>query len=116
MQPLLGSWTFRTTTVRSLDALNDCLRDIASRMYGTPHDSSGTALVLRHFDHFAKTHASVAQALLDIWAGRAWDGLLIGHLMMCLVQSDDREITFQPVGPRPVGWNAKEWPKSKRGL
>src|SRR6266705_621943 len=39
---------------RNLDALNDCLRDVAFYAYGARGDAAGTALVLSHFNVFAR--------------------------------------------------------------
>ncbi len=99
---------------RNLDALNDCLRDVAAYEYGARQDSAGTVLVLTHFDAFARTHRNVAQALLDIFAGVARRAMLVGHRMLCLVQSDDPAIEFGPVGASPVMWNPQEWLQAKR--
>jgi len=98
----------------NLDALNDCLRDVAFYAYGAQRDSVGTVLVLSHFDAFARTNREVAQALLDIYAGVAGMAMLIGHRMLCLVQSDDPQLAFDPVGASPVMWNPQEWPRAKR--
>jgi hypothetical protein len=35
--------------------------------------------------------------------------------MMCLVQSDDPQLSFQMVGATPVMWNDAEWLATKRG-
>ena len=99
---------------RNLDALNDCLRDVAFYQYGARRDSSGTVLVLNHFDSFARADRGVAQALLDICGDVARMALLVGHRILCLVQSDDPEIEFDPVGATPVRWNPQEWERGKR--
>jgi hypothetical protein len=39
---------------------------------------------------------------------------LFGRRLMCLVQSDDPHIRFEPVGATPVAWNDAEWLNSKR--
>ena len=40
---------------------------------------------------------------------------LIGHRMICLVQSDDPSIQFDPIGATPVLWNDAELhPKDRR--
>src|SRR4051812_1067204 len=98
----------------NLGALNDCLRDVAFYKYGAHSDSAGTVLVLRHFDAFARSNREVAQALLDIYAGAARMGILIGHRMLCLLQSDDPQLEFDPVGASPVMWNPHEWQRAGR--
>ncbi|MFT3969767.1 MAG: barstar family protein [Micropruina sp.] len=99
----------------NLDALNDCLSDVAGGGYGPDASSTGLVLVLVHFDRFAAAHAEVAFALLDIFAVQARDAALWRHPMVCLVQSDDPELSIPPVGARPVMWNGAEWLRSRRG-
>jgi RNAse (barnase) inhibitor barstar len=100
---------------RNLDALNDCLRDVASWEYGADPTAAGLVLVLRHYDRFAARQPRAAHAVLDIFAARARGGALFGHRMMCLVQSDDPGLRFPPVGATPVMWNDAEWLDSGRG-
>lgn len=99
---------------RNLNALNDCLSDVAYYGYGSRPDTLGTAFVLRHFDKFAKLETKTAHVLLDCYARQARHGLLVGHRMICLVQSDDPNITFERVGSMAVMWNPAEWLASKR--
>jgi hypothetical protein len=99
---------------RSLDALNDCLGDVAMYEYGSSPDATGTVLVLTHFDAFARRRSRAAWVLLDIWANAARTGMLIGHRMVCLLQSNDADIGFDPVGATPVSWNIAESPRSIR--
>jgi len=99
---------------RNLDALNDCLRDVAFYEFAARTDSAGTVLVMAHFDTFARRHRQAAQALLDIYAGVARIGMLAGHRMLCLVQSDDPAVEFDPVGASRVMWNPREWQRAKR--
>ena len=98
----------------NLDALNDCLSDVAAYEYGTTRDATGLVLVLRHYDAFAARSERTAKVVLDIFADRARFGALIGHRMLCLVQSDDPDIRFEPVGASSVTWNDQEWPDAKR--
>lgn len=88
----------------NLDAFNDCLRDVAAFAYGADRDSAGTVLVFAGYDTFAAHDPRAAQVVLDIFADNARVGLLHGHRMVCLVQSDDRDLRFAPVGATPVGW------------
>ena len=102
---------------RNLDALNDCMRDIASGDYGwDPFTQTGLVIVLRSFDSFAAIDRRTAQLMLDIFADQARCAILIGHRVICIVQSNDPQLAFEPVGAMPVIWNEAEWPKSKRGL
>lgn len=99
---------------RNLDALNDCLSDVAAGSYGSDPEARGLALVLWHYDAFARLDPQVAFALLDVFAVQARGAALAGRPMVCLVQSDDPQLSFPPVGARPVGWNGAEWLRSRR--
>jgi hypothetical protein len=94
---------------RNLDALNDCLRDVATFDYGSDPDSTGTVVAFRHYDQIVSMDSDRAQAVLDIFTDRARDGLLIGHRMMVLVQSDDPDLSFGPLGAQHASWNQREW-------
>lgn len=86
---------------RNLDALNDCIGDVASGDYGWRRDATGLVLVLRGFETFATVDRKTAQMVLDILAGQARSALLIGNRMMCLVQSNDPRLVFEPEPPTP---------------
>jgi hypothetical protein len=101
---------------RNLDALNDCMRDVASGEYGWRADATGLVIVLRGFDAFTSVDRRTAQILLDIFADQARCAILIGNRIICLVQSNDPRLSFDPVGALPVMWNDAEWLNSKRGL
>lgn len=101
---------------RNLDALNDCMRDVASCDYGWRPDATGLVIVLKSFDRFASTDRRTAQIMLDIFADQARCAILVGNRIICLVQSDDPRLSFEPVGAMPVMWNDAEWLDSKRGL
>lgn len=102
---------------RNLDALNDCMRDVASGDYGWDADANtGLVIVLRAFDTFTAVDRRIAQNMLDILADQARCAILIGHRIICLVQSNDPRLTFEPVGAMPVMWNDAEWLDSKRDL
>ena len=102
---------------RNLAALNDCMRDVASADYGWDADvDTGLVIVLRAFDAFTKVDRRTAQNVLDILADRARSAILIGHRFICLVQSNDPRLAFEPVGAMPVLWNDAEWVDSKRDV
>jgi len=100
----------------NVNALDECLGDIASYDYTTTPAALGFALVVEGIDRFAQSEPWAAQRLLDSFARAAHGAALIGHRMLCLVQSSDARIQFEPVGASPVGWNPKEWLDSSRGL
>jgi barstar (barnase inhibitor) len=102
---------------RNLDALNDCMSDVASGDYGwRPDAATGLVIVLRGFDAFASVDRRTAQVMLDIVADQARSAILVGHRIICLVQSNDPQLTFEPVGAAPVMWNDAESLNSRRGL
>jgi Barstar (barnase inhibitor) len=100
----------------NLAALNDCLRDVAAGEYGVRQDAKGLVLLLRSFEVYATLDRRGAQSLLDTFATQARGAALIGNRMLCLVQSNDPRVSFEPVGATPVVWNDAEWLKSKRGV
>ena len=99
---------------RNPNALNDCLDDVAFYEYGARRDSTGTVVVLSGFEQFAHSNHDLAGALLDIYAGVARRALLIGHRMLCLVQTNDPDLEFERVGASPVMWNPKEFLRAQR--
>ena len=100
---------------RNLDAFNDCMRDVASWDYGASRDATGTVLVFTGYDAFASREPQAAQHILDIVALNARRAMLYGHRLLCLVQSNDPNIIFEPVGATPVLWNPAEWANHMRG-
>ena len=94
---------------QNLDALNDCLRDVATGDYGWRKDAAGLVLVLTGFETFAALDRRTAQVMLDIFADRARGASLVGTRLICLIQSNDPRLSFEPVGAMPVMWNDAEW-------
>jgi RNAse (barnase) inhibitor barstar len=101
---------------QNFDALNDCMLDVAYSDYGWRTDATGLVLVFTNFERFAAADRQAAQTLLDILAERARLAALIGTRLICLVQSNDPRLSFDPVGATPVMWNDAEWLYRKRGL
>ncbi|MFD7167396.1 barstar family protein [Streptomyces violascens] len=94
---------------RSLDAFNDCFGDVASdAAYGIAPKATGLVLAFTNFERFATTHPETSQNVLDIIADNARRAALFGRRVMCLVQSSDPRIEFDPVGAMPVLWNDAE--------
>lgn len=97
---------------RNLSALNDCLGDFG---YGfTDRDGSALVLAFTGYDKFAAHCPHQAHAVLDIIAVLARRAALSGHRMCALIQSDDPDLYFEPVGATPVLWNDAEWLNSSR--
>ncbi|MBW1597688.1 barstar family protein [Streptomyces sp. JJ38] len=100
----------------NLDALNDCLGDVAS--YGGYDDSpEGTGLVLSFtdYDRFTAVCPRTAQIVLDIIADQARHAAVLQRRFFSLVHSNDANIKFEPVGAMPVMWNSDEWADNNRG-
>lgn len=102
---------------RNLDALHDCMSDVATGGYGwDAYTHTGLVIVLRAFDAFTAVERRTAQHVLEIFADQARYAMLFGHRIICLVQSNDPRLAFDPVGAMPVMWNDAEWLDSERGL
>ena len=99
---------------KNLDALNDCLRDVVDYEYGTTRQAAGLALTFSAYDTFASRHPGTAQIVLDIVADQARCAMLTGHRMLCLVQCESPDMTFDPVGATPVARNHAERLDSQR--
>lgn len=89
-------------------ALNDCLSDLEIS------DEGGLVVGLSGFHRFAEREPDFAQSLLDCLASNARYHLLFGKRLLALVQSDDPDIEFAPVGACPVVWNGREFLRSER--
>ena len=95
---------------KNLASWIDCLAELP-----VP-DESGTVIVLRRFEVFARSHAQLAQTILDSIETTSRRFLLTGRRLLALVQSDDPRIRFERVGAMPVTWNPQEWLDSDRGV
>ena len=93
---------------KNLDALNDCLRNIAV-------SDSGRVLLFHRYDVFTANLPKVAWHVLDIIDRNSWLHLLFGRRLFALVQSDNPSIEFPPIGSRPPMWNPYESINKKRG-
>jgi hypothetical protein len=100
---------------KNLDALVDCLRDVAIFDYGSESDSEGTVIALDHYDKFAMLFSQVAWTILDILADTGRQALLIGHRFIVILQSDDGGLAFGTVGGTSLGWNRREFLNKNRG-
>jgi hypothetical protein len=93
----------------NLDAFNDCMS------YVEIPDEGGRALVLSRYDVLNRAMPEFAAHVLDIVATQSRHHLLFGRRLIALVQSDDPDIAFEPVGACAVGWNPRERLYSTRG-
>jgi hypothetical protein len=99
---------------RNLNALNDCMSDVASCEYGWHADATGLVIVLRAADAFTSVDRRTAQIMLNIFADQGRRAILIGNRIICLAQSNDPQLSFEPVGATPVMWNDAEGLSSRR--
>ncbi|MDZ7931379.1 MAG: barstar family protein [Rhodococcus sp. (in: high G+C Gram-positive bacteria)] len=72
---------------RNLDALNDCLGDVARYSYGSDSNSAGTVLAIAGFDSLLDIDRPTALGVLDVFARQARLSALYGHAMLCLVET-----------------------------
>lgn len=98
----------------NLDALTDCLGDVADGDYGWSAKDEGLVLIMEGFDQFIRRETRAGHHLLDVFAGQARTASLVGNRMLCLVQSDDPDLKLEPIGATAVGWNDSEWLDSNR--
>jgi len=98
----------------NLDALNDLLYDVVDQEWGWEPQATGLVLVFTGFDAFARTDPRTAWFLLDIVANRSRSASLIGRRLLCLVQTDDPDLSLDRVGASPAWWNRAEWLRSNR--
>ncbi|MFE6225383.1 barstar family protein [Microtetraspora glauca] len=100
----------------NLDALNDCLGDVAC--YGAYDDApegAGLVLAFTDYDRFTAACPKAAQDVLDIVADQARQATALRRRLIALVQSNDPRIRFEPVGAMPVMWNPDESLDASRG-
>ncbi|WP_162053716.1 barstar family protein [Pontibacter pamirensis] len=90
---------FKDTYASSFSSLKDSLKEIDIT-------GKGMVLVLHHFDTLEN---ETAQILLDILSKASQWHLLLGERLLTLLQVDDSQIIYEPVGARPVTWNPHEW-------
>jgi hypothetical protein len=101
---------------RNLGALDECMSDFALYEFGSDPHATGTVLVMTQYDVFVRLEPDTAYVVLDIIASASRRAMLIGHRMLCLVQTDDPRLEMEPVGSEPVMWNQREFFDTSRGL
>lgn len=90
------------------------MREVVSHEYGWSPEATSLALVFTGYDTYATHCPRSAQILLDIMADHSRVASLFGQRLMCLVQSNDPHIQFQPIGTITVNWNDEEWLNANR--
>ena len=87
----------------NLDALNDGFRHLEIPAEG------GLAFCFKQFNLIKRENPQWAQGILDVIEWHSHDYMLLGLRLLCLVQSNNPQIAFHPVGARDVQWNPREW-------
>ncbi|MFH9068919.1 barstar family protein [Streptomyces alboflavus] len=114
-QGLATALRFPSHYGRNLAALNDCLGDVAlSWTFDDSPAGAGLVLSFTGYDRFDAACPEVAHSVLDLIAVLARRAAVGRRRFFALVQSDDPDIRFEPVGAMPVLWNGDEWLDSLR--
>ncbi|HEX3426190.1 MAG TPA: barstar family protein [Acidimicrobiales bacterium] len=101
---------------KNINALVDCLRDVATFDYGSDPSSAGTLVAIDRLDVLNRRDADLTWTLLDILADTGRQALLIGHRFIVIARSDDPRLEIKPVGATGVIWNHREWLNKARGI
>ncbi|MFF4583647.1 hypothetical protein [Streptomyces sp. NPDC001389] len=83
--------------------------------YDDAPEGAGLVLAFSDYDRLMTTCPKAAQVVLDIIAGPARQAAVLRRRLIGLVQSNDPQIRFEPVGAMPVMWNSDEWADNNRG-
>jgi hypothetical protein len=100
---------------KNLNALDDCLDDVARGDYGWNASDRGLVFVIDNIDNFWASEPEVGFALLDIYNRNASLAALYGNRLMCLVRSDDARWDPPSFGAYRASWNPAEWMDKNRG-
>jgi RNAse (barnase) inhibitor barstar len=94
----------------NLDAFNDCISTLDIPFF------SGYVIVFTQFNLFSNLFPKMAWSVLGILERNSRDNLLFGKRLFTLIQSDEPNIHFEPLGAQLINWNQKEWFNKDRGL
>jgi hypothetical protein len=100
---------------RNLDALNDCLGDVAHGDYGwSPSTSTGLVVVVRGFAAFARREPVLARHVAGAFIGTTREALLFGHRIVWLLHVDDPDFRLDLDARTYLPWNGREWLDANR--
>lgn len=100
---------FQVDEQATVDALGDALTEIVSGRSDSDSAPTGLVLVLTGYDELVRRDDALAHVILDTVADCARAAILLGHRLLALVQTDDPQLDFRPIGAMAVMWNADEW-------
>lgn len=86
---LAAALTFPDYYGHNLDALHDCLYDVAHGDYGWNPSRTGLAITLPGFGRFSRGAPALAHGLADIAAERSRTALVFGHRIIWLLLDDE---------------------------
>lgn len=98
----------------NLNALADCLGDVACGDYGWDVNRTGFAVTIHGFGPFVRRDAGLAQAVAELLTAASREALLFGHRLLWLLHVDVRDFRMEPVGAVHVPWNGREWLAANR--
>lgn len=78
---------------RNLNALHDCLSDVAELRYGWTANDTGVVIALAGFESFAAKVPHVGASLLDSLSATVFRGALIGNRVLALVHAERPAVT-----------------------
>lgn len=111
---MTGALSFPEHHGANLDALRDCLDDVAEVAYGWAAADTGLILVLDGFDRFHGRDPREALAVLEILGETGRRSALCGNRILSLLRTDDADARYGPIGGRDVSWNPEEAARSAR--
>jgi hypothetical protein len=113
-EAFVSALNFPVSYGRNLNALADCLYDVAHGDYGWSTTSAGLAVTIDGYGAFAEREPDLATSVGDVLAGATSTALLFGHRLIWLLQVDNGRARLGPVGGFQVPWNGREWLDAKR--
>lgn len=122
----LGGVEYRPT----LDGLEKCLGNLFMNQYLPqniladgmplppkelePSDCPGFVFVLRHYDWLVSDDSEIAHQILDFMVKESRSWLLYNKRLICLVQTDDPDLSFHPLGAEQASWTDAEFLRKNR--
>lgn len=88
---------------KNMNALIDCLSDLYNKKF------KGLLIVLRNFEELVELDRSLSEDLLDIIARLSRRWLVTNQFLIGIVQSNDPDLHFEPVGGVRPYWNGNEF-------